>query len=70
MRLLLRMELLLHPPLIIRNYQVLPVICFWIFCAKDGSIPVEERVVTMDEVANADEVWITSSSKKLPSDCN
>lgn len=32
---------------------------------KDGSIPVEERVVTMDEVANADEVWITSSSKEI-----
>ena len=37
---------------------------------KDGSIPVEERVVTMDEVANADEVWITSSSRNCPSDCN
>ena len=32
---------------------------------KDGSIPVEERVVTMNEVANADEVWITSSSKEI-----
>jgi D-alanine transaminase len=31
----------------------------------DGSIPVEERVVTMDEVWNADEVWISSSSKEL-----
>ena len=31
----------------------------------DGTIPVEERVVTMDEVWNADEVWISSSSKEL-----
>jgi D-alanine transaminase len=30
----------------------------------DGSIPVEERVVTMDEVWNADEVWISSSRVK------
>ena len=32
---------------------------------KDGGIPVEERVVTMDEVADADEIWITSSSKEI-----
>jgi len=32
---------------------------------NDGSIAVEERTVTMDEVANADEVWITSSSKEI-----
>ena len=32
---------------------------------QDGSIAVEERVVTMDEVNNADEVWITSSSKEI-----
>ena len=32
---------------------------------EDGSIPVEERVITMDEVRNADEIWITSSSKEL-----
>lgn len=32
---------------------------------KDGSIPVEERIVTRDEVASADEVWITSSSKEI-----
>ena len=31
----------------------------------DGRIAVEERVVTMDEVWNADEVWISSSSKEL-----
>ena len=32
---------------------------------KDGSIPVQERVVTMKEVDDADEVWITSSSKEI-----
>ena len=32
---------------------------------KDGSIPVEERVVTMDEVRQADEIWISSSSKEI-----
>ena len=32
---------------------------------KDGSIPVEERIVTMDEVTSADEVWVTSSSKEI-----
>jgi len=32
---------------------------------EDGSIPVEERVITMDEVRNADEIWIASSSKEL-----
>jgi D-alanine transaminase len=32
---------------------------------RDGNMPVEERVVTMDEVADADEVWITSSSKEI-----
>ena len=32
---------------------------------KEGSIPVEERVVAMDEVFTADEVWVTSSSKEV-----
>lgn len=31
----------------------------------DGRIPVEERVITMDEVWNADEIWISSSSKEV-----
>ena len=31
----------------------------------DGSIAVEERVITMDEVWDADEVWISSSSKEV-----
>ncbi|MCP4188865.1 MAG: D-alanine aminotransferase [Gammaproteobacteria bacterium] len=32
---------------------------------EDGSIPLEERVVNMEEVWNADEVWISSSSKEI-----
>jgi D-alanine transaminase len=32
---------------------------------RDGSIPVQERVVKLDELAGADEVWITSSSKEI-----
>ncbi len=32
---------------------------------KDGSIAVQERVVTVDELDNADEVWISSSSKEI-----
>lgn len=32
---------------------------------KDGSIPFEERDVSMEEVFSADEVWVTSSSKEL-----
>jgi D-alanine transaminase len=31
----------------------------------DGSTPVEERVITMDEVWDADEIWISSSSKEV-----
>lgn len=31
----------------------------------DGTIPVEERTITMDEVRSADELWITSSSKEI-----
>lgn len=33
--------------------------------AKDGTIKVEERIVTKAEVIRADEVWITSSSKEV-----
>ncbi|MGI9271745.1 MAG: aminotransferase class IV [Woeseiaceae bacterium] len=32
---------------------------------KDGSIAVEERPVTRDEVNRADEVWISSSTKEI-----
>ena len=53
------------PPL---DSQLLPGITRHIvldILRKDGAIKVEERVVTMDEVNNADEVWITSSSKEI-----
>ncbi len=32
---------------------------------RDGSIPVEERVITRHELEQADEVWLTSSSKEI-----
>lgn len=32
---------------------------------KEGVIEVQERVITMDEVRSADEVWLTSSSKEI-----
>ena len=53
------------PPL---DNQILPGITRGILLdvlREDGSIAVEERVVTMDEVWNADEVWISSSSKEV-----
>lgn len=53
------------PPL---DNQILPGITRLILLdvlRKDGSIPVQERAVTMDEVLAADEVWITSSSKEI-----
>ena len=53
------------PPL---DNQILPGITRLILLDilhKVGSIPVEERIVTMDEVRNADEVWLTSSSKEI-----
>lgn len=53
------------PPL---DNQILPGITRLMLLdilSKDGSIKVEERVVTMDELRNADEVWLTSSSKEI-----
>lgn len=32
---------------------------------RDGSIPVQERVLKLSELEDADEVWITSSSKEI-----
>lgn len=52
----------------IQDNQILPGITRRIVLDSlraDGSIPVEERTVTMDEVRNADEIWITSSSKEI-----
>ncbi len=53
------------PPL---DNQILPGITRFMLLdilKKDGSLKVEERIVTMDEVRNADEVWVTSSSKEV-----
>jgi len=53
------------PPL---DNQILPGITRFMLLdilKKDGSLKVEERIVTMDEVHNADEVWVTSSSKEI-----
>lgn len=52
----------------ILDHQILPGISRHIAIESmraDGSIQVEERVVTMDEVRNADEVWISNSSKHI-----
>jgi D-alanine transaminase len=53
------------PPL---DNQILPGITRLVLLGvlqADGTIPVEERVITMDEVWDADEVWISSSSKEV-----
>ena len=53
------------PPL---DNQILPGITRHIALAllrRDGTIPVQERVVTMREVREADEIWISSSSKEM-----
>ena len=33
--------------------------------AKEGTFSVQERIITLDEVRAADEIWITSSSKEI-----
>ncbi len=53
------------PPL---DNQILPGITRHVLLdilAADGSIEVEERIITRDEVLNADEIWISSSSKEV-----
>ena len=48
--------------------QKLPGVTRFILLAilrRDGSIGVEERVVTLDELRSADEVWLSSSSKEI-----
>ena len=52
----------------ILDHQLLPGISRHIAIESmraNGSITVEERIVTMDEVRNADEIWITNSSKHI-----
>jgi D-alanine transaminase len=53
------------PPL---DHQKLPGITRQILIdilRNDGKIAIEERVVSMQEVTDADEVWITSSSREI-----
>lgn len=53
------------PPL---DQQVLPGITRLMLLdmlRQDGSIPVEERVVTLEEARDADEIWFTSSTKEV-----
>ena len=53
------------PPL---DNQILPGITRHILLKilrADGSIPIEERIITRDEVLDADEIWISSSSKEV-----
>lgn len=53
------------PPL---DHQVLPGITRLMLLdmlRKDGSIPVEERIVTLREALDADEIWFTSSTKEV-----
>ena len=50
------------------DHQILPGITRLLLLEilrADGSIPVEERIVTLDELRHADEVWITSSTKEV-----
>ncbi|MDH3536779.1 MAG: aminotransferase class IV [Gammaproteobacteria bacterium] len=53
------------PPL---DNQILPGITRQLLLEvlrADGSIPVEERIVTRNDVLDADEIWISSSSKEV-----
>ena len=53
------------PPL---DHQVLPGVTRLMLLdmlRKIGSVPVEERVVTMEEARHADEIWLTSSTKEV-----
>ena len=52
----------------IQDNQILPGITRRLvidILEKEGSLKVEERIITLDEVNNADEIWITSSSKEI-----
>jgi D-alanine transaminase len=50
------------------DHQILPGITRLLvleILRADGSLPVEERNVTLDELRDADEVWLTSSTKEI-----
>jgi D-alanine transaminase len=52
----------------IQDNQILPGITRRLvidILAKDASLQLVERVITLDEVKKADEIWITSSSKEI-----
>jgi D-alanine transaminase len=58
-------DVVITPPL---DNQLLPGITRYMLLdilRRDGVIAVEERVILMDEVRNADELWLTSSSKEI-----
>ncbi|MFT5313760.1 MAG: D-alanine transaminase [Paraglaciecola sp.] len=58
-------DVVITPPL---DNQLLPGITRYMLLdilRKDGVIAVEERVIRMDEVRSADELWLTSSSKEI-----
>jgi len=53
------------PPL---DHQVLPGVTRLMLLdmlRKDGSVPIEERIVTMEEARQADEIWLTSSTREV-----
>ena len=50
------------------DHQILPGITRLLMLEilrADGSVPVEERIVTLDELRHADEVWLASSTKEI-----
>ena len=50
------------------DHQILPGITRLLLIEilrADGSLQIEERTVTLDELHNADEVWISSSTKEI-----
>lgn len=58
-------EVVITPPL---DNQLLPGITrnmLLDILRKDGTLQVQERVISMNEVRAADELWLTSSSKEL-----
>jgi D-alanine transaminase len=58
-------EVVMTPPL---DNQLLPGITRKMLLdilRKDGTLQVQERAISMNEVHNADELWLTSSSKEI-----
>ena len=58
-------EVVITPPL---DNQLLPGITRKMLLdilRKDGSLQIQERVISMNEVHDADELWLTSSSKEI-----